>query len=134
MPHPIRVGIGGWSFEPWNETFYPEGLPQRRELEHASRRLTAIEINATFYRLQKPDSFKKWRDETPDDFVFSLKAPRYATIRAALAESGPAIERFVGSGIVELGAKLGPILWQLAPTKRYAPEEGGERLMGRTHR
>ena len=115
----IRVGIGGWTYEPWRKTFYPEDLTQARELEYASRQVTAIEINGTFYRLQKPDTFAKWRDQTPDDFVFSLKAPRYATMRKVLGEAGEAIERFVESGLAELGPKLGPLLWQFAPTKRF---------------
>ncbi len=119
----IRVGIGGWTFEPWRKTFYPPDLPQKRELEYASRQVTAIEINGTYYRTQKPESFAKWRDETPDDFVFSLKAPRYATNRKVLAEAGESIARFMTSGLSELGAKLGPILWQFAPTKRFEPED-----------
>src|SRR3954447_6029497 len=102
----IRVGVGGWTYAPWRETFSPEGVTQARELEYASRQLTAIEINGTFYRLQKPESFAKWRDATPEDFVFTVKAPRYATIRKALAEAGESIERFVASGVGELGAKL----------------------------
>src|ERR1700693_2718755 len=108
----IRAGIGGWTFEPWRGGFYPSGLPHARELEHASRQLTSIEINGTFYRTQKPDTFRKWAEETPDDFVFSLKAPRYALNKRVLAEAGPSIERFVESGLDELGDKLGPILWQ----------------------
>lgn len=119
----IRVGIGGWTYEPWRTTFYPKGLTQARELEYASRQVTAIEINGTFYRTQKPESFAKWRNETPDDFVFSVKAPRYATIHKVLAEAGPSIQHFVESGLAELGPKLGPILWQFAPTKRYDPED-----------
>jgi uncharacterized protein YecE (DUF72 family) len=115
----IRVGIGGWTYEPWRKTFYPPDLPHARELEYASRQITSIEINGTFYRLQKPESFAKWREATPDDFVFSVKAPRYATIRKVLAEAGDAIERFVESGLAELGPKLGPLLWQFAPTKRF---------------
>lgn len=115
----IRVGIGGWTYEPWRKTFYPKGLPHARELEYASRQVTAIEINGTFYRTQKPESFAKWRDETPDDFVFAVKAPRYATIRKVLADAGESIGRFVESGLAELGTKLGPILWQFAPTKRF---------------
>jgi uncharacterized protein YecE (DUF72 family) len=103
--------------------FFPDGLPHSRELEYASRKLTAIEINGTFYRTQKPAVFAKWRDETPDGFVFSLKATRYATNRTRLAEAGESVERFVGSGIAELGPKLGPIVWQLAPTKRFDPED-----------
>jgi uncharacterized protein YecE (DUF72 family) len=119
----IRVGIGGWTYEPWRETFYPADLPQKRELEYASRQVTAIEINGTFYRTQKPESFAKWRDETPDDFIFSVKAPRYATNRKILAEAGESIERFIESGIAQLEHKLGPLLWQFAPTKRFEPED-----------
>ncbi|HYC48190.1 MAG TPA: DUF72 domain-containing protein [Burkholderiales bacterium] len=119
----IRVGVGGWTYAPWCGTFYPKGLPHARELEYASRQLTAIEINGTFYRLQKPASFAKWRDETPDGFVFSVKAPRYATIRKVLADAGPSIELFVASGVAELGEKLGPILWQFAPTKQFDPND-----------
>jgi len=117
----IRVGIGGWTFEPWRGTFYPAGLPHHRELEYASRHLNTIEINGTFYRSQSPATFAKWRDETPDDFVFSLKGPRYATNRTVLAEAGDSIERFLASGVTELGQKLGPIVWQFAPTKRFDP-------------
>jgi len=119
----IRVGVGGWTFEPWRDNFYPEGWPQSRELEYASRRLSAIEVNGTYYGLQKAATFAKWRDETPDDFVFSLKASRYATNRRVLAEAGESIQRFVDSGIAELGRKLGPIVWQFAPTKRFEPED-----------
>ncbi|BCQ24478.1 DUF72 domain-containing protein [Caballeronia sp. NK8] len=119
----IRIGIGGWTFEPWRGTFYPEGLAQKRELEYASRALTSIEVNGTFYGSQKPATFIKWRDETPDDFVFSLKAPRYATNRRVLAEAGDTIERFFGSGVLELGDKLGPINWQFAATKKFDAED-----------
>jgi uncharacterized protein YecE (DUF72 family) len=119
----IRVGIGGWVYEPWRGTFYPKGLPQVRELAHASRSLTSIEINSTFYASQKPASFRRWASETPDDFVFSLKGPRYATHRRVLAEAGPAIERFFASGVAELNAKLGPVLWQLAPNKAFNPDD-----------
>jgi uncharacterized protein YecE (DUF72 family) len=119
----IRVGIGGWVFAPWRGEFYPKGLPQARELEHASRKLTSIEINGTFYRTQKPDSFRKWAQETPDDFVFSLKGPQFATNRRVLAEAGESVERFFGSGVLELKSKLGPILWQMAPTKKFDPED-----------
>ena len=119
----VRVGIGGWEFKPWRGEFYPAGLPQARELEHASRKLTSIEINGTFYRTQKPESFRKWAGETPDDFIFSVKAPRYATHRRVLAEAGESIKLFFGSGVLELGPKLGPILWQLHPNKKLEPED-----------
>ncbi|MDB5557684.1 MAG: hypothetical protein JWQ36_618 [Enterovirga sp.] len=119
----IKVGVGGWTFAPWCGTFYPKGLPHARELEHASRHLTAIEINGTFYRTQSPESFRKWAAETPDGFVFSVKGHRFVTNRKRLAEAGPAVESFLGSGVLELGDKLGPLLWQLAPTKRFEPED-----------
>jgi uncharacterized protein YecE (DUF72 family) len=130
----IRVGIGGWVFAPWRGEFYPKGLPQARELEYASGKLTAIEINGTFYRTQKPDSFRKWADETPDDFMFSLKGPQFATNRRVLAEAGSSIERFFNSGVLELKSKLGPILWQMAPTKKFDPEdfEGFLKLLPKT--
>jgi uncharacterized protein YecE (DUF72 family) len=115
----IRIGIGGWTFEPWRGTFYPEDLVQKRELEYASRKLTTIEINGTFYGSQKPATFVKWHDETPDDFVFSLKAPRFATNRRVLAEAGDSVDRFLASGVLELKNKLGPINWQFAPTKQF---------------
>jgi uncharacterized protein YecE (DUF72 family) len=119
MKGTIRVGIGGWTFEPWRKTFYPKDLPQSRELEFASRQLTSIEINATFYRLQKAESFARWYGETPDNFVFALKGSRYITHRPTLAEAGDAIERFFASGVMKLKEKLGPINWQFPPTKRY---------------
>ena len=119
----IRVGIGGWTFEPWRGVFYPDTLPQKRELEFASRHLTTIEVNGTYYGSQKPDSFRKWHDETPDDFVFSLKAPRFATNRKVLAESGESITRFFNSGVALLGPKLGPINWQFMATKKFDPAD-----------
>lgn len=119
MTRTIRVGIGGWTYEPWRKTFYPKDLPHRRELEFASRRLTSIEINGTFYRLQKAESFARWYEETPDGFVFALKGPRFITHRSLLAEAGAAMERFFGSGVVNLKEKLGPINWQLPPTKPF---------------
>jgi uncharacterized protein YecE (DUF72 family) len=119
----IFVGVGGWSFDTWRETFYPPDVPKARELDYASRHLTSIEINGTFYRTQKPETFAKWRDATPDGFVFALKAPRYATNRKVLAEAGDSIGWFVRSGIAELGDRLGPINWQLTPTKKFDPED-----------
>jgi uncharacterized protein YecE (DUF72 family) len=119
----IRVGTGGWTFAPWRETFYPRGLPQKRELEYASRQLTAIEINGTYYRTQSPESFARWHDETPQGFVFTLKGPRIVTNRRVLAEAGPSIEHFVSSGLVNLKEKLGPINWQFMPTKRFDPAD-----------
>jgi uncharacterized protein YecE (DUF72 family) len=119
----IRVGVGGWTYEPWRGTFYPEKLPQKQELEFASRQFTSIEINGTYYRSQKPENFATWRDATPDDFVFSLKAPRFATNRRVLAEAGASIERFFASGVMELKDKLGPINWQFMPTKKFDPDD-----------
>lgn len=119
----IRVGIGGWTFEPWRGSFYPQGLPHARELEHASRAVTSIEVNGTFYRSQTPKTFRAWADAVPDDFVFALKAPRYATNRRVLAEAGESIGKFVASGLAELGDKLGPINWQFAPTKAFDPDD-----------
>ena len=115
----VRVGIGGWTYEPWRKTFYPADLAQSRELDYASRKVTSIEINGTFYRLQKPAVFAKWHDATPDGFMFSVKAPRFIVQRNELASAGTAVERFVTSGITELKSKLGPILWQLADTKKF---------------
>ncbi len=119
----IRVGVGGWTFAPWRDNFFPKGLPQSQELEYASRQLTAIEINGTYYRTQSPASFAKWRDETPPGFVFSAKASRYATNQRVLGEAGESVERFVGSGLAELGDKLGPLVWQFMPTKRFDPAD-----------
>lgn len=121
----IHVGIGGWNFEPWRDNFYPAGWPHARELEYASRKLTAIEINSTFYGPQSPKTFARWAGETPDGFVFSLKAPRFSTNRRVLAEAGESITRFVQGGIAELGAKLGPIVWQFAPTKQFDAADFG---------
>ncbi|HEV8679120.1 MAG TPA: DUF72 domain-containing protein [Stellaceae bacterium] len=115
----IRIGIGGWVYPPWRGAFYPAGLRQAEELAFASRHVTAIEINGTFYRIQTPASFRKWRDETPDDFVFSLKGPRFLTHRNELASAAPYIDRFLDSGLADLKQKLGPILWQFAPSKQF---------------
>lgn len=119
----IRIGIGGWTYEPWRGRFYPSDLTQKRELEYASRKLTSIEINSTFYGTQRATSFEKWHDETPDDFVFALKAPRFATYRRVLAEAGESVERFLSSGVLALKDKLGPINWQFAPTKQFDAED-----------
>jgi len=119
----IRAGVGGWTFEPWRGSFYPPGLPHARELAHASRHLTAIEINGTYYSVFKPATFAQWRDATPDGFVFSLKAPRFVTNRKLLATAADSIERFLGSGLSTLGAKLGPINWQLPPNKAFDADD-----------
>jgi uncharacterized protein YecE (DUF72 family) len=124
----IRVGIGGWVFAPWRGTFYPKGLAQARELSFASRQVTSIEINGTFYGAQKPASFRRWLSDTPDDFVFSVKGPRFATHRRALGEAGPSIERFFASGVLELGEKLGPVLWQFPPFLKF-DESGFEAFL-----
>ena len=120
-PAPVRVGIGGWTFAPWRGAFYPPGLPHAKELAYAASKLTAIEINGTFYRTQSPTSFATWARTVPDGFVFALKGPRAATNRAALAESEPSVQRFLASGLAELGDRLGPILWQFPPTRRFDP-------------
>jgi len=119
----IRVGVGGWTYEPWRDNFYPKGLPHNQELQYASRQLTAIEVNGTYYSTMKPESFRKWHSETPDDFVFSLKASRYATNRKLLATAGESVARFIDSGIAELQDKLGPIVWQFMPTKAFDEED-----------
>jgi uncharacterized protein YecE (DUF72 family) len=123
MTGSIRVGVGGWTFEPWRGVFYPEGLSQKRELEFASRALTSIEINGTYYSTFKPDSWRKWRDETPDDFVFAVKASRFCTNRRVLTEAAESIERFLAQGLTELGEKLGPINWQFMATKKFDRED-----------
>jgi len=127
----IRAGVGGWTFEPWRGVFYPEMLSQAKELHYASRALPVIEINGTYYGTQKPASFAKWARETPDGFVFTVKGLRYATNRRVLVEAGDSVKRFLESGLIELGTKLGPILWQFMPTKKFdAADFGGflERL------
>ena len=121
----IRIGIGGWTFEPWRGLFYPKGLPHVQELKYASERLTSIEVNGTFYRTQTPATFSKWASEVPDGFVFALKGPRFAVNRRVLKEAGDSIKRFVDSGIAELGDHLGPLLWQFAPTKKFDPADFG---------
>ena len=119
----IRVGVGGWTYEPWRGVFYPDGLPHKRELEYAAQHLTAIEINATFYGRQKPTSYANWAKAVPDGFQFSLKASHYATARKLLAEGGDSVKTFLEQGFTELGDRLGPILWQFAATKRFERED-----------
>jgi uncharacterized protein YecE (DUF72 family) len=121
----IRAGIGGWTFEPWRGVFYPEGLAHAKELYYASHQLATIEINGTYYRNQTPSTFAKWAKDTPSGFVFSVKGPRYATNRRVLAEAEESIARFIASGIAELGEKLGPLLWQFAPTKKFDEQDFG---------
>ena len=121
----IRVGVGGWTYEPWRGTFYPKDLKHADELKYASTRLHSIEINGTFYRTQSPATFAKWAKEARDGFVFSVKGVRYATNRRVLAEAGESVERFLKSGVLELGDKLGPILWQFTPTKKFDPDDFG---------
>jgi uncharacterized protein YecE (DUF72 family) len=122
---PIRVGIGGWTYAPWRGTFFPAGLPHARELAYAAARLSAIEINGTYYRTQKRESFAAWAEAVPDDFVFAVKASRFCTNRRVLADAGESVEKFLEQGLAELGAKLGPILWQFMPTKAFDPEDFG---------
>jgi uncharacterized protein YecE (DUF72 family) len=119
----IRVGVGGWDFDPWRQTFYPPGLSKAKMLDHAARHLTAIEINATYYKLQKPELFAKWRDAVPDGFKFAIKGSRFCSNRKLLGDGGEGMERFCGQGLSELGDKLGPILWQLMATKRFDPDD-----------
>lgn len=118
-PGKIRCGIGGWTFEPWRGVFYPPGLSQKKELEYASRRLTAIEINGTYYSSFKPDTWAKWRESTPEGFKFAVKASRFCVNRKKLVDAKPSIEMFMGQGIEELGDRLGPILWQFMATKTF---------------
>ena len=119
----IRAGMGGWTFEPWEGTFYPDDLPKKRQLEFAARAVPTIEVNGTYYSGFKPETYAKWAAETPDDFVFSLKGNRFVTNRKVLAEAGESMGKFFAQGIEELGSKLGPIVWQFAPTKKFEPED-----------
>ena len=117
----IRVGIGGWDFEPWRGTFFPAGLPKTRQLEHVGTQLTATEINATYYKLQSPALFEKWAKTVPDGFKFAVKASRFCTNRKLLGEGGEAVAKFCAQGLTELGEKLGPVLWQFMGTKQFDP-------------
>jgi len=119
----IRIGIGGWTYEPWRGVFYPSDLPQKRELEYASRQLTALEINATFYSRQSPKSWAAWADTVPDDFQFAVKASRYCVTRPRLAEAGEGISNFYAQGLSALGPKLGPTLWMLAKFRKFDRED-----------
>jgi uncharacterized protein YecE (DUF72 family) len=119
----IRVGVGGWTFEPWRGVFYPEGLPQKRELEFAAQHLSTIEINATYYGRQKPSSWENWAKAVPDGFKFSIKASRYSTARKVLAEGGESIRNFLEQGFTALGDRLGPINWQFADGKGFDSDD-----------
>lgn len=140
MPHPIRVGIGGWNYEPWRETFYPPEVKKAGELAYASRQLTAIEINSTFYRGQSEATFAKWAEETPDGFRFTVKAHRATTIRKTVDDMRSSVGMFIGGGVTALGDKLGAINWQFPETRKFdtdyfgaffsllPPEHNGVRL------
>lgn len=121
----VRSGTGGWTYEPWRGTFYPPGLRQKDEQAYAVSHLSAIEINATYYRLQSAKSFAAWAKVAPDGFRYAVKASRYATNRTKLAEAGESIAKFVGQGLSELGDRLGPIVWQFAPTKKFDADDFG---------
>jgi uncharacterized protein YecE (DUF72 family) len=118
----VRIGISGWTYPPWRGKFYPEKLPHKRELAYAASQLSSIEINGTFYSLQRPESFERWAAETPEEFVFSLKGPRYITHILRLGEARTPLANFLASGLLRLGRKLGPILWQLPPSFRFDAE------------
>ena len=119
----IRIGIGGWTYERWRGTFYPDDLPQKRELQYAAATFGAIEINATFYGRQKPASWKAWAEAVPDGFQFSVKGSRYVVTRPKLADAGEGIGNFLGQGLAALGPKLGPILWMLAARRKFDRED-----------
>ena len=119
----VRVGIGGWTYEPWRGLYYPDELPQRRELEYAAQSLGAIEINATFYGRQSPKSWQAWGEAVPEGFQFAIKASRYCVTRPKLADAGEGIAQFLEQGLCALGDKLGPILWMLAARRTYDRED-----------
>jgi uncharacterized protein YecE (DUF72 family) len=118
----IRIGISGWRYEPWRGAFYPDKLPQRRELEYASRMVPTIEINGSFYSLQSPESYAEWYDATPDDFVFAVKGPKYITHMRRLNDVETPLANFFANGLFELRKKLGPILWQFPPMLPFKAE------------
>jgi hypothetical protein len=122
----VHIGIGGWTFEPWRGVFYPQGLPQSKELNYAAQRLTSIEINGTYYGSQKPETFRKWAGEVPDGFIFAVKGPRFATNRRVLAEAGDSIKHFFNTGVTEMGDRHAPLLWQFAPGKKFDAAEFGK--------
>ena len=124
----VYCGIGGWTFEPWRGVFYPEGLSHAKELQYASRKLTSIEINGTYYRTQSPATYRKWASEVPDGFVFAVKGLRYVTNRGVLAEAGDSLRKFLESGVLELGTRLGPLLWQMNPNKKFNESDFGKFL------
>jgi uncharacterized protein YecE (DUF72 family) len=124
----VRIGISGWTYRLWRGAFYPQGLPQRCELAHASKIFRSIEINGTFYGLQKPEVFARWADETPDDFLFAVKGSRFITHRLRLRDAAVPLANFLASGVLRLGPKLGPILWQLPPNFRFDEERLSEFL------
>lgn len=122
MPARARVGISGWRYKEWRGDFYPQGLPQRRELEHVGERMSTLELNGSFYSLQRPESYARWRDAVPDDFVFAVKGSRYITHMLRLRDVETAMANFFASGVLALGPKLGPFLWQLPERERFDPE------------
>jgi uncharacterized protein YecE (DUF72 family) len=124
----VHVGIGGWTFAPWRGVFYPKGLPQAKELGYAAEHLSSIEINGTFYRTQTPATFRKWASEVPDGFVFSVKGHQRVTHRRELKDAGESIEHFLNSGVLELGDRLGPLLWQFPPFKKFDEADFGSFL------
>lgn len=119
----VRVGVGGWDYDPWRESFYPPKLPRSKQLDHMAARLTAVEINATYYKLQKPELFERWAKAVPDGFRFAIKGSRFCSNRKRLGEAGEAVERFCGQGLSELGDRLGPVLWQFMATKTFDPDD-----------
>jgi len=131
----IRIGISGWRYKGWRGTFYPEKLPQRRELEFAARHFNTIELNGSFYSLQRPQNFKLWHDETPDHFVFAVKGSRYLTHMLKLTNAEKPLANFFAQGVLRLGRKLGPILWQFPPQFAFNPEklQSFFDLLPRTH-